>query len=289
MVISHCSLLPDVHAYTQRKPISQPPPSRVFEVIWGHRQWTTAIALPKWVNNYHCLGLLAQACGPILTSRKESCAMSCDNTRLSEELIECHIGSFVQVHIRTHCSDLVRIDLQAALQRSIQTLHLPVHQLPDELVKMKVFVPQGVTCFSSETFDSTSPFEYWQKALMDQGRRVYPLVTTSSSPLPLLSDLASQFDDSADPVQCEPWRLISLDTSRGRSRNRELHHSCCILVDFRAFRSFGFRPHGVIEIVLGQDEFSFPTVLPSAVNVVCLGEFLAPLMPTGLPGLQWQA
>ena len=115
------------------------------------------------------------------------------------------------------------------------------------------------------------------------------LVTTSSSPLPLLSDLASQFDDLADPVQCEPWRLISLDTSRGRSRNRELHHPCYILVDFRAFRSFGFRPHGVIEVVLGQDEFSFPTVLPSAVNVMSLGEFLAPLMPTGLPGLQWQA
>ena len=100
-------------------------PHGVLEVIWGQRQWTTAIALPKWVNNYHCLGLLAQACGPILTSRNESCAMWCDNTRLSEELIECHIGSFVQVHIRTHCSDLVRIDLQAALQRSIQTLHLP--------------------------------------------------------------------------------------------------------------------------------------------------------------------
>ena len=112
---------------------------------------------------------------------------------------------------------------------------------------------------------------------------------SSSSPLPLLSDLASQFDDLADPVQCEPWRLISLDTSKGRSRNRELHHPCYILVDFRAFRSFGFRPHGVIEVVLGQDEFSFPTVLPSAVNVVSLGEFLAPLMPTGLPGLQWQA
>ena len=139
----------------------------VLEVIWSHRQWTTAIVLPKWVSNYHCLGLLAQACGPILT---ESCAMWCDNTRLSEELIECHIESFVQVHIRTHCSDLVRIDLQAALH---QTLHLPVHQLPDELVKMKVFVLQGVTCFSSETFDCTSPFEYWQKILTDEGRRVH--------------------------------------------------------------------------------------------------------------------
>ena len=42
-------------------------------------------------------------------------------------------------------------------------------------------------------------------------------------------------------------------------------------------------------MVLGQEEFSFPTVLPMAVNVVVLGDFLAPLMLTGLQGLQWQA
>ena len=149
------------------------------------------------------------------------------------------------------------------------------------------------TCLMGLARPSTDGPIYIYRAPVLPGRlsptRVQLLVTTSSSPLPLLSDLASQFDDLADPVQCEPWRLISLDTSRGRSRNRELHHPCYILVDFRAFRSFGFRPHGVIEVVLGQDEFSFPTVLPSAVNVVSLGEFLAPLMPTGLPGLQWQA
>ena len=62
-----------------------------------------------------------------------------------------------------------------------------------------------------------------------------------------------------------------------------------MLVDLCAFRSFGLRPHGVIEVVLGQEEFSFPTVLPIAVNVVSLGDFLAPLLLTGLPGLQWQA
>ena len=69
--------------------------------------------------------------------------MWCDNTRLSEELIECHIGSFVQVHIKAHCNDLIRIDLQAALQRSIDTLHLPVNTPHDDLVKMTVFVPKG--------------------------------------------------------------------------------------------------------------------------------------------------
>ena len=146
-------------------------PHGVLEVVWGHRQWTTAIALPKWINNYHCLGLFAQVCGPILTS---SCAMWCDNTRLSEELIECQIGSFVQVHIKAHCNDLIRIDLQAALQRSIHTLHLPVNTPHDDLVKMTVFVPQGVTCFSGATFDCTSSFKNWQKALMEEGRRVYP-------------------------------------------------------------------------------------------------------------------
>ena len=100
--------------------------------------------------------------------------MWCDDTRLGEELIECHIGSFVQVHIESLFSDLVRIDLQAALQRSIHTLHLPGTSLQDDLVKMKIFVPKGVTCFSGATFECTSPFENWQAVLMAEGRRVYP-------------------------------------------------------------------------------------------------------------------
>ena len=146
-------------------------PHGVFEVVWGHRQWVTAIALPKWINNYHCLGLFTQVCGPML---KSSCAMWCDDTRLSEELIECHIGSFVQVHIESLFGDLVRIDLQAALHRSIHTLHLPGRALQDDLVKMHIFVPQGVACFSGATFECTSSFENWQAVLMAEGRRVFP-------------------------------------------------------------------------------------------------------------------
>ena len=103
---------------------------------------------------------------------------------------------------------------------------------------------------------------------------------------PLLAAIASHFKDLVDPAQCERWRLISIHTSRG---NRELHYPCYMQVDFCAFRSLGLRPHGVIEVVLGQEEFSFPTVLPITVNVVLLGEFLAPLLLTDLPGLQWQA
>ena len=146
-------------------------PHGVLEAVWRHRQWTTAIVFPKWINKYHCLGIFAWVCGPMLTP---SFASWCNNTRLREELVEVSIGSFVQVHIRATCSDLVRIDLQAALQRSIHTLHLPGASLQDDLVKMKVFVPQGVSCFSGATFDCTSSFKNWQMVLKEEGQRVCP-------------------------------------------------------------------------------------------------------------------
>lgn len=143
----------------------------VLEVSWGHRYWVTAVALPRWINTYNCLGLVKNACGPILDHH---CAMWCDNTRLSEELIECSTGSFVQVHVEALVSDLVRIDLQAALERSIATLHLPVKRLSDNQVMMKVFVPHGCTCFSGTSFVCISEFENWQAVLMAAGRRAYP-------------------------------------------------------------------------------------------------------------------
>jgi len=56
--------------------------------------------------------------------------------------------------------------------------------------------------------------------------RVQLMATTGLGPEPLLAAIASHFTDLADPAQCEPWRLIAIDTSRGRSRNRELHYPC---------------------------------------------------------------
>ena len=37
---------------------------------------------------------------------------------------------------------------------------------------MKVFIPQGVSCFSETTFDCTSTFENWQQVLKEEGQRV---------------------------------------------------------------------------------------------------------------------
>ena len=104
----------------------------------------------------------------------QSCAMWCDDSRLREELVECHIGSFVQVHVETVFNDLIRIDLQAALQRSMDTLHLPVKTLQDDHVMMKVFVPHGVTCYSSTSYMCSTQFENWQATLIESGKRAYP-------------------------------------------------------------------------------------------------------------------
>ena len=165
-------LLNPVYVLTRKgDPFHLQRPHGVFEVTWGHRYWVTALALPKWINAYHCVGLLKNACGPMLS---DSCAMWCDDSRLREELVECHIGSFVQVHIETAFCDLVRVDLQAALQRSMDTLHLPVKRLQDNQVMMKVFVPHGVTCYSSTTFVCISQFENWQAVLIAAGKRAYP-------------------------------------------------------------------------------------------------------------------
>ena len=165
-------LLNPVYVLTRKgDPFHLQRPHGVFEVIWGHRTWVTALALPKWINSYHCVGLLQNACGPMLA---QSCAMWCDDNRLREELVECHIGSFVQVHIETVFCDLIRLDLQAALQRSMDTLHLPVKRLQDDHVMMKVFVPHGVTCYSGTSYTCITQFENWQATLIESGKRAYP-------------------------------------------------------------------------------------------------------------------
>ena len=165
-------LLNPVYVLTRKgDPFHLQRPHGVFEVIWGHKCWVTALALPKWINSYHCVGLLQNACGPMLA---QSCAMWCDDNRLREELVECHIGSFVQVHIETVFCDLLRIDLQAALQRSMDTLHLPIKRLQDDHVMMKVFVPHGVTCYSGTSYTCITQFENWQATLIESGKRAYP-------------------------------------------------------------------------------------------------------------------
>ena len=64
--------------------------------------------------------------------------------------------------------------LTCSLQRSMDTLHLPVKRLQDNQFMMKVFVPHGVTCYSSTTFVCIPQFENWQAVPIAAGKRAYP-------------------------------------------------------------------------------------------------------------------
>ena len=221
-------LLNPVYVLTRKgDPFHLQRPHGVFEVIWGHRYWVTAIALPKWINTYHCVGLLKNACGPMLS---DSCAMWCDDSRLREELVECHIGSFVQAHIETAFCDLVRIDLQAALQRSMDTLHLPVKRLQDNQVMMKVFVPHGVTCYSSTTFVCISQFENWQAVLIAAGKRAYPGRNPDTMIYHRVHSSLVEVSSLFDPVTNHFILADSL-------RNRNIHEQLCSLFSHHAMSS----------------------------------------------------
>ena len=59
----------------------------VLEVVWGHSQWTTAIALPKWINNYHCLGIFAWVCGSVLTRPLPAGVITLDSVKSSSRFL----------------------------------------------------------------------------------------------------------------------------------------------------------------------------------------------------------
>jgi len=149
-----------------------------------------------------------------------------------EELVECHIGSFVQVHIETAFCDLVRVDLQAALQRSMDTLHLPVKRLQDNQVMMKVFVPHGVTCYSSTTFVCISQFENWQAVLIAAGKRAYPGRNPDTMIYHRVHSSLVEVSSLFDPVTNH---FILADSEDLRSRN--IHEQLCSLSSHHAMSS----------------------------------------------------
>ena len=117
------------------------------------------------------MNLLKNVCGPVLEA---ACGTWCNEVRLCEDLMECGTGSFIQMKVQWDVSDLIRLDLQNALDRYIPTLHLPVKRLRDNQVMLQVFVPQGCTCYSSTQFACLSEFQHWQATLLSAGSRAYP-------------------------------------------------------------------------------------------------------------------
>ena len=78
--------------------------------------------------------------------------------------------------------------------------------------------------------------------------------------------------------------------------DRKQGHPCYTLIHVDDYWAFNHRPHGLLELVLGSRELSFPCVLPQMINFPVLQAFLAPLLPKGchafrykcgIMGLRW--
>ena len=80
-------------------------------------------------------------------------------------------------------------------------------------------------------------------------------------------------------MSCGTLRLLTLHED---SRDRSLMHPCYVLIHADDYWAFNQRPHGLIELVLGDRDLSFPCVLPQMINFPILQTFLAPLVPEAL-------
>ena len=105
--------------------------------------------------------------------------------------------------------------------------------------------------------------------------RVYLLISC-------LVQLQDSFRDLSDTWADGGWQLCAIDATRGHSRDRSLMHPCYILIQVDDYWAFNHRPHGLLELVLGSRDLSFPCVLPQMINFPVLQAFLAPLLPQGL-------
>ena len=59
-------------------------------------------------------------------------------------------------------------------------------------------------------------------------------------------------------------------------------HPCYVLIHAEDYWAFNRRPHGLVELVLGDRDMSFPCILPQLINFPIVQAFLAPLVPGGL-------
>ena len=111
------------------------------------------------------------------------------------------------------------------------------------------------------------------------------------SPDQLLAAIAGQFPDLRDTWAEGGWHLTAIDATRGHSRDRSLMRPSYVLIHVDDYWAFNHRPHGLVELVLGSRDLSFPCVLPQMINFPVIQAFLAPLLPRELSCLtlhMWQ-
>ena len=97
-------------------------------------------------------------------------------------------------------------------------------------------------------------------------------------PEEILSDIAHWYNDiHADWEQVTWWLCRVHDSSRSSSQP-VLAVTNYVLVHEDDFLAADMRPHGLMELVFGEDLFVFPTFLPRWINLSILRSFLEPMV-----------
>ena len=122
--------------------------------------------------------------------------------------------------------------------------------------------------------------------------RVQALTHENLSPNQALSAIANQFPDLRDRWAEDTWHVAAIDSTRGHSRDRSLMHPCDALIQLTVhaddYWAFDQRLHGLVELVLGDLELSFPCISPQMINFPLVQTFLSPLVPGDLSCVEMQ-
>ena len=93
----------------------------------------------------------------------------------------------------------------------------------------------------------------------------------------ILDDIARWYNDIHDRWEDITWWLCRVHESSRSSRQPILAYTNYVLVHENDFLAADMRPHGLIELVFGEDQFLFPTFLPRWINWPTLQSFLEPI------------
>ena len=97
-------------------------------------------------------------------------------------------------------------------------------------------------------------------------------------PEEILSDIAHWYNDIHAEWEQVTWWLCQVHDSSRSSSQPVLAVTNYVLVHEDDFLAADMRPHGLIELVFGEDLFVFPTFLPRWINLSILRSFLEPMV-----------
>ena len=96
-------------------------------------------------------------------------------------------------------------------------------------------------------------------------------------PAVILEDIARVYRDIGDQWSALTWWLCRIHESSVLSAMPILGYANYVLVLENEYVNLGRRPHGLMELVCGDDSYLFPTVLPEWLNWPLLQAFLEPI------------